>query len=62
MKVGKGINKMSLVPGFFSGDFNNSTHSSPKYRMAFVKDNLGIRSARLLRAADDKYANFQRVE
>ena len=30
MKDGKGINKMSLVPGFLSGDFNNSTHSSPE--------------------------------
>lgn len=32
------------------------------YRMVFVKDNLGIHSARLLRAAHNKYANFQRVE
>ena len=41
MKVGKGINKMSLVPGFFSGDLTaHICHRKSRlhYRMAFVKE------------------------
>ena len=56
MKEGKGINKMSLVPGFLSGDLTahiRHRKSRLHYRMAFVKDNFGIHSARLLRAAHD---------
>ena len=49
MKEGKGINKMSLVPGFVSGDLTahiRHRKSRLQYRMVFVKDNLGIHRAR----------------
>ena len=53
------------MPGCLSGDLTahiRHRKSRLHYRMAFVKGNLGIHSARLLRVAHDKYANFQRVE
>lgn len=64
-KEGKGIDKRTLVPGCLSGDLTahiRHRKSRLHYRMAFVKDNFGIHGARLLRAAHNKYANFQRVE
>ena len=48
MKEGKGIDKRSLVPGCLSGDLT----AHIRHRK-FVKDNFGIHSARLLRAAHD---------